>query len=269
MPVIVRVAVGAFHCKADSGGLPHKDKVGAAISRAATFVSWLIHKEIPLNSKACIKLHSRLIGSTMRLLVLGIAAFGMSIAAHGAPGQSDGRSGKEIVDAVCAACHVPGTSGAPKIGDKKAWAERAGQGLTALTQHALEGIRQMPSHGGNPNITDLEIERAITYMVNQSGGNWIEPTNKLVKAAERSGEKIVRSHCIECHRTGKNGAPKIGDRSAWIKRVRQGLDAVVLSAIKGHGGMPSRGGMPDLTDSEMRNAILFMFNQTEATAKKL
>ena len=33
--------------------------------------------------------------------------------------------------------------------------------------------------------------------------------------------------------------------------------------------MPSRGGMPDLTDSEMRNAILFMFNQTEATAKKL
>lgn len=222
-----------------------------------------------MNSKACIKMHSCLIDSTKHLLLFGIAVFGMSITAHGAPAQSDGRSGKEVVEAVCAGCHVPGTKGAPKIGDKKAWAERAGQGLTSLTQHAVMGIRQMPSHGGNPNISDLEIERAITYMVNQSGGNWVEPTNKSAKAAERSGEQIVRAHCIECHRTGKNGAPKIGDRNAWIQRVRQGLDAVVLSAIKGHGGMPARGGMPDLTDSEMRSAILFMFNQTEATAKKL
>ena len=61
--------------------------------------------------------------------------------------------------------------GAPKIGDKKAWTKRASQGLTSLTKSALQGIRQMPPHGGNPNLTDTEIERAITYMVNQSGGN--------------------------------------------------------------------------------------------------
>jgi cytochrome c5 len=222
-----------------------------------------------LNAKAYAIMHTSAIGSTKHLLVLGITAFGLSITAQGVSAQGDGRSGKEVVDAVCASCHVPGTKGAPKIGDKKAWAGRAGLGLTNLTQHALEGIRQMPSHGGNPNLTDLEIGRAITYMVNQSGGHWAEPTNKSAKAAERSGEEIVKARCVECHRTGKNGAPRIGDRTAWIKRVREGLDAVVLSAIKGHGGMPARGGMPDLTDSEVRSAILFMFNQTEASAKKL
>ena len=54
----------------------------------------------------------------------------------------------------------------------------AAKGLTGLTSNALQGIRRMPAHGGNANLTDTEIERAITYMVNQSGGNWIEPTSR-------------------------------------------------------------------------------------------
>jgi cytochrome c5 len=57
-----------------------------------------------------------------------------------------------------------------------------------------------------------------------------------------------------------NGAPKIGDKADWIPRLKPGLDVVVRSAINGHGGMPPRGGMADLTDSEISNAIIFMFN---------
>ena len=181
--------------------------------------------------------------------------------------QSGGRSGKEVVDSVCAACHGTGAHGAPKIGDRKAWSKRAAQGLTSLTQNALKGIRQMPSHGGNPGLTDFEIERAVTYMVNQSGGHWTEPINRETSGAERSGEQVVRAQCVKCHETGEGGAPKIGDRTAWIPRLKQGLDPLVRSAINGHGGMPPRGGMANLTDAEMRGAIVYMLNPGAVLAK--
>ncbi len=171
------------------------------------------------------------------------------------------KTGKEVVDTACIACHGTGVNGAPKIGDKKAWTKRASQGLTGLTQNALRGIRQMPPHGGNPGLSDFEIELAITYMVNQSGGHWNEPINKAAALpGARTGEQIVRIQCSKCHEAGVGGAPKIGDRAAWIPRIKQGLDPVVRSAINGHGGMPARGGMADLTDPEIRNAVIYMFN---------
>jgi cytochrome c5 len=172
-----------------------------------------------------------------------------------------------VVDAVCVACHGTGASGAPRIGDRKAWAKRASEGLTSLTEHAIKGIRQMPPHGGSPNLTDLEIARAITYMVNQSGGRWIEPVSVKDLAAERRGEEIVRAQCFKCHEAGVGGAPKIGDRAAWAPRLKDGLDNTVRSAIKGHGGMPARGGMANLTDSELRSAIVYMFSKGAVPAK--
>ena len=155
-------------------------------------------------------------------------------------------------------------NGAPKIGDKNAWAKRASQGLTSLTEHAINGIRQMPAHGGNANLSDLEIARAITYMVNQSGGRWVEPVSVKDLPKERSGEQIVQAQCFKCHETGAGGAPKIGDRAAWAPRIKDGLDNTVRSAIRGHGGMPARGGMANLTDTEVRSAIVYMFSKGAA-----
>jgi len=181
--------------------------------------------------------------------------------------QAGTRSGKEVVEAMCAACHAGGANGAPRIGDEKAWGPRAALGLSSLTRYAIQGIRQMPAHGGNPGLSDFEIELAITYMVNQSGGHWAVPVDKAALPAERSGEQIVRAQCVKCHESGAGGAPKIGDRSAWIPRARYGLDALVRSAIEGHGGMPSRGGMADLTDPELRSAIVYMLDQRAGPAK--
>lgn len=79
-------------------------------------------------------------------------------------------------------------------------------------------------------------------------------------AADRGGEQIVKARCAQCHESGVSGAPRIGDRAAWTPRLGQGLDALVRSAIRGHGGMPARGGMADATDPEIRSAILYMFN---------
>jgi cytochrome c5 len=176
-------------------------------------------------------------------------------------------TGKEIVAKVCSKCHATNKAGAPQIGDRKAWAKRTSQGLTSLTQHAITGIRNMPSHGGSANLSDGDLTSAIVYMVNQSGGNWIEPTVKGTAVADRSGKEVVTQQCIKCHGTGLNGAPKIGDRAAWIPRGAHGIDALTRSAINGHGGMPSRGGLANLTDTEIRNAVVYMFNQGVTVAK--
>ena len=106
---------------------------------------------------------------------LAACALSAPTANAAAPGE---RTGKEVVDSFCFECHGTGANGAPKIGDAKAWKARAARGLTSLTGSALAGVRKMPPHGGTLQIDDLELKRAITYMVNRSGGHWKEPIHK-------------------------------------------------------------------------------------------
>jgi cytochrome c5 len=87
------------------------------------------------------------------------------------------------------------------------------------------------------------------------------------QTSERSGEEVVNAVCAKCHATGEGGAPKIGDRDAWIPRIKRGLDDVVRSAIRGHQAMPARGGAANLTDNEIRNGVIYMFSKGAAPAQ--
>lgn len=194
---------------------------------------------------------------THRLEFAAAAALALGLAAL--PAGAEERSGEQVVATVCANCHATGKDGAPRIGDAKAWQARSKRGLSSLTASAIQGVRKMPPHGGSPDVNDVELKRAITFMVNKSGGHWIEPIDRRHLPAERTGESIVKAQCVKCHGTGADGAPKIGDKDAWIQRARLGFDSVVRSAINGHGAMPARGGMADLTDAEMRAAVTYMF----------
>ena len=186
-------------------------------------------------------------------------ALAMALSAGNAHAQRGDRTGKQIVDSLCVSCHGTGEKGAPRIGDRKAWAKLEKRGLTGLSKSALRGLGDMPHHGGNPDLSDTEIERAITYMVNQSGGSWHEPATRRTNVSERTGEHIVAMRCANCHLTGVDGAPKIGEKAEWIPRLNAGLAAVVRSAITGHGKMPPRGGLANLSDAEIRSAVIFMF----------
>lgn len=83
-----------------------------------------------------------------------------------------GKSGEEVVKSVCMMCHGAGVMGAPKIGDKAAWAPRIAQGYDKLVNNAIKGIRMMPAKGGNPALTDDEVAAAVAHMANQSGANF-------------------------------------------------------------------------------------------------
>lgn len=84
-------------------------------------------------------------------------------------------AGGAVYTATCAACHDSGMAGSPKTGDKAAWATRLAQGYDMLVKHAIEGIRAMPAKGGNPDLDDLEVARAVVFMTNQSGASFKEP----------------------------------------------------------------------------------------------
>lgn len=85
------------------------------------------------------------------------------------------KSGEEIFNAVCTACHTPGALGAPKYGNKGDWAGRIAQGYQTLIKHAIEGIRQMPPRGGDAELSDVEMARAVAYMANAAGAKFTPP----------------------------------------------------------------------------------------------
>ena len=179
-------------------------------------------------------------------------------AASGPKGQL---TGEQVFNQTCKTCHEAGLAGSPKVGDKKAWAKVIAQGLATTVDHAVKGIRAMPPKGGNPDYENVEIERAVVYMANQAGANWkAAPPPASAQGAERSGEEVVQLVCAKCHATGERGAPKIGDAAAWRSRAARGLDAVTQAALKGHGGMPARAGMAELSDVEVKRAIAYMLN---------
>ena len=217
---------------------------------------------------------------------------GQVVVAEGSdvPGQ---RTGKQIVEAVCAACHATGALNAPKIGDKAAWGKLIAEGHDELTQTAIKGIRQMPPRGGSPDLTDVEIARAVAFMANQAGANFKEPPAAVpaqvaassstpiasaaaatpapasgatgaapaaaaAKGGGSNGKAVFDQTCAVCHGAGIAGAPKAGDKAAWAPRLKQGVDTLHQNALKGKGAMPPKGGNMALSDADVQAAVDYM-----------
>ena len=96
-------------------------------------------------------------------------------------------SGEQVYQQICKVCHEAGVAGAHKFGDKAAWGPRLADGLEVLTKNAIAGIRAMPPRGGNPDLSDLEIARAIVYMGNAAGAAFKEPAAPVAAAAAKDG----------------------------------------------------------------------------------
>jgi cytochrome c5 len=93
------------------------------------------------------------------------------------------QTGEAVYSSTCQACHGAGIAGAPKTGDSGAWAARIAQGYDTVVKHALEGLRAMPAKGGNPDLDNIEVARAVVFMTNQSGAKFKEPAAPAPAAA--------------------------------------------------------------------------------------
>lgn len=207
------------------------------------------------------------------------------------------KSGEEVFNAQCAACHNAGAAGAPKTGDVAAWAPRLKTGFEALWTASLKGKGAMGAQGGG-DYNDIEIGRAVVYLTNQAGGKFTEPAAPAAEAAAEApaaaaaapaammaaaapaaaatapapaavvavkagaGEALYKQACMACHVAGVAGAPKLGDKAAWAPRVKTGLDAMTASVIKGKGAMPAKGGSA-ASDADIRAAVEYMVSSVK------
>ncbi|RTR04515.1 cytochrome c5 family protein [Halomonas nitroreducens] len=197
-----------------------------------------------------------------------------------------GVDGESIYNNVCMACHDTGAAGAPKRGDESAWSERTGQGFETLLSHAINGYNAMPARGGNPNLSDEEVQAAVAYLVEPvmdvpaaaSGGGDAAAESESTgsesaeaaggESAEAStasvdGEGVYNSVCMACHDTGAAGAPKKGDAEAWASRLEKGTETLYDHAINGFNAMPAKGGNPSLSDAEVKAAVDHLVGSVE------
>ena len=186
------------------------------------------------------------------------------------------KSGQEVYEAVCAACHGSGALGAPKFEAKGDWSARLAQGYDTLVKHAIEGIRAMPPRGGAADLSDVEVARAVAYLGNSAGADFKAPeaapggapaaaAASAAKPDPAKGKAVFDANCVACHGTGVAGAPKLGDKAAWSARLDQGFDTLYSHALNGIRGMPAKGGNASLSEGDLANAVAYLV--TEAGGK--
>jgi cytochrome c5 len=90
------------------------------------------------------------------------AATAAAVTAQAAAPAAD--AGKKLYETACQACHAAGVAGAPKLGDKAAWAPRLAAGVDGLTASVIKGKGAMPPKGGSA-ASDAEIKASVQYMV--------------------------------------------------------------------------------------------------------
>jgi cytochrome c5 len=212
------------------------------------------------------------------------------------------KSGEEVFKAQCTTCHTPGVAGAPKIGDAPAWAARIRTGFEALVQSAVKGKGAMPPQsGGDFNEVEIAravafmanssgakfaepkapataapataasetpaVQAAAAPAPAAPPAAAASPAapaapQTAVAGGAAAGEALYKQACFACHATGAANAPKLGDKAAWAPRLKQGVPALVQSALKGKGAMPPKGGS-NASDADVRAAVEYMVNASK------
>ena len=88
-------------------------------------------------------------------------------AAAPAETQAAAADGEQIYKTSCQVCHAAGVAGAPKLGDKEAWAPRIAKGKDALLSSVKNGLNAMPPKGACMTCSDDDLGAAVRYMVEQ------------------------------------------------------------------------------------------------------
>lgn len=95
----------------------------------------------------------------------------LALGATGALADYDLDEGQQVYEQTCAACHDAGVAGAPVTGEIRDWDDRLEKGMATLVENSIEGFvgddGMMPPRGGNPDLSDEEVENSVAYMVDQ------------------------------------------------------------------------------------------------------
>ncbi len=130
--------------------------IALALTIAGSTAAWALSDK----QRAAIEARIAPVGE---VCLLGDSSCGGAVAvANAAP-----RSGEEVYNSACMACHVSGAGGAPIVGDIAAWQPRIAAGMAALYDSGVNGVpgTSMMAKGGCMSCSDEEINGAVDFMV--------------------------------------------------------------------------------------------------------
>lgn len=157
------------------------------------------------------------------------------------------KTGEQVYQAVCSACHASGAAGAPKFGNSGDWAPRISQGFDTLWKTALSGKGAMPPRGGTSpdDYSDYEIGRAVVYMADHGGANFQDPPQPAPGAAQGASAAAGAS----------GAAPASGaDASASAQAAAA---AAAIAAIPQASSAPAAGGGSQSADASQAGKALY------------
>lgn len=129
-----------------------------------------------------------------------------------------------------------------------------------------ESRSQLLSGGTGMSLAERIKPVGRVHMAASEPGDAPLPTAAATAAPARDGRQVYDSACVACHGGGIAGAPKLGDKAQWAKRIAKGTEALYGSAINGFQGstgvMPPKGGNLALSDGEVEAAVDYMLAQS-------
>ena len=156
------------------------------------------------------------------------------------------KTGEQVYQAVCSACHASGTAGAPKFGNSGDWAPRIAQGYDTLWKTALSGKGAMPPRGGTSpdDYSDYEIGLAVAYMANHGGANFQDPPKPAPGAANAAN--------------AASGAATAAPASGADANAAQAQSAAAaIAAIPQASSAPAAGGGEQSADASQPGKALY------------
>ncbi len=130
------------------------------------FLADMVTDDIPTNAETDSRMQAKI---AENIKPVGEVNVGTAPPASAPAAAAGPRSGEEVFQAHCSACHATGVAGAPKVGDSAAWSKRAAQGIDTLLTHATNGLNAMPPKGTCAECSSEELKGAIEYMLSKSG----------------------------------------------------------------------------------------------------
>ncbi|SDD37745.1 c-type cytochrome [Paraburkholderia lycopersici] len=155
------------------------------------------------------------------------------------------KTGEQVYQAVCSACHASGAAGAPKFGNSGDWAPRIAQGYDTLWKTALSGKGAMPPRGGTSpdDYSDYEIGLAVAYMANHGGASFQDPPRPAPGAANAA--------------SGAAAAPASEASGADANAAQAQAAAAAIAAIPQTASAPAAGGGAQSADASQAGKALY------------
>ena len=157
------------------------------------------------------------------------------------------KTGEQVYQAVCSACHASGAAGAPKFGNSGDWAPRIAQGFETLWKTALSGKGAMPPRGGTSpdDYSDYEIGLAVAYMANHGGATFQDPPKPAPGAANAASGAAAAAPA-----SGAEGASGADANAAEAQAA-----AAAIAAIPQASSAPAAGGEQSADASQAGKAL--------------